>query len=220
MLPRRWPVPRSPGHGGDRPSWSRKALAAAWLAWPGLPMTRPGSRRGRRDRDRDRRWPGAGAKRPRSSATAPARSSPNVWLVSAASDSTPTLWMTPASGGSFASMRSNIASIAARVGHVCQLDLDDPHARAAHRLDGFRSFGIRVSPAVQHDGAGAAVRQPFGHRASDATQATGDQVGAILSATDPSGRAVLAVTTIFPRCRAARMNPSAGPASARATCCG
>ena len=70
------------------------------------------------------------------------------------------------------------------VPHVGQFDLD-PDASPAQRLDGLPSLGVGIPAAVQHDGPGAPVRQPFGHGAADSPQATGDQVGAILSQPAP-----------------------------------
>ena len=65
------------------------------------------------------------------------------------------------------------------VSHVSQLDFD-PNSASAKGSNSFFSLGVGVSTAVQDDGAGALVREPFGDGTADAAQTTSDQVGAVL----------------------------------------
>ena len=66
-----------------------------------------------------------------------------------------------------------------RVRHIREFDLNRDPA-VPQRLDRRLGFGVRRPPAVQHDRAGAAVRQPARYRAADAAEAAGHENRAVL----------------------------------------
>ena len=128
-------------------SWSRKALAEAWFACPGFPMT-PTRLENRTNRSRSR----SAVARCRCQApsifghsTVSNRS--QVWLVSAPSDRTPTLWMTPASGGSSRSIRDSISSTAA----------ESDTSASSTRIAAPRSSSARIVSSASSPGG----RRPF-----------------------------------------------------------
>ena len=191
-------------------SWSRKALAAAWLACPGLPRT-PATLENRTNMSRSR------AMVARCRCHAPSTFGPSTssnrsqfWFVSAASDSTPTLWMTPASGGSVASMRSNIRSTAAAsVTSAISTCTVTPRSRSA---------------SIASATSGSGGRRPFSTMAPAPRSASQPASAHPMPPSPPVTRYVLSsrrcpltvggmVSTIFPMCLADCMNCIAAPAS-------
>ena len=71
-----------------------------------------------------------------------------------------------------------------RVRHVGQFHLH-LHAALAQRVDGCDGLGVRVAAPVQHDSAGAPVRQPGSQSAPDPAKTAGHQVGPVFSQPSP-----------------------------------
>ena len=156
-------------------SWSRKALAAAWLACPGEPSTRGdrreqheeveriGPRQRRRAPARPRPWRAKTLREPRARPAAARR----------ASSSAPALWMTPRSGGPLRRRSRQQRRQRRRVGDVERLG-DDRARRAPAQLVeqrrglGRRRRGGRRAPGARRPArpasAPATARGPTGRR--------------------------------------------------------
>ena len=191
-------------------SWSRKALAAAWLACPALPMV-PTMLENSRNRSSSRcsvarcrcHAPSIFGHSTRSNVS-------QLWLPRAASASTPTLWMTPPSGGRSRSMRASMASTAsASVTSASSTCIRTPRSRSA---------------AIASEAAGSGARRPLSTIASAPRSASQPATAQPIPPMPPVTRYVRpgrsrppasgeAARTILPRWRAARMHFIAGPAS-------
>ena len=188
-------------------------MAAAWLAWPGLPRM-PATLENRTKRSRSRsavdRWR---CQAPSIFGHSTVSKLSQLWFPRAASDRTPTLWITPASGGRVPVDPRQHGVERGRVRHVRKLDLD-PEPAGAQRLES-PSPPPRPAPSG-HSARPSPAPRSASHSASahpDAAEPAGHQVGPV-GGRSPSVPRGVVVSTIFPMCRAARMKSIAALVSA------